>query len=351
MDGPQDVVPSDHRPREGRARRRPGPARTGIGRRAFVAAVAAALVPRAAGSQPQRGAQIRRIGWISTEPQPDPFVDGFRAGLRRLGYVEGEDVVLDLRYTRDLAALRTAVAELTQSKVAFIVSSGPAIRAIRGTRDVPVLFAISGDPVELGLAVSLARPGGNFTGLTFLSLEIAAKRVEILKQAVPGLRRLAVLSNADHPGERSERRATEEAARALGLAVSYVPFTGAGELDGGLSAVREARADGMVVFPEGATMVARTKVAQFAIAERLPSMFGWSEYADAGGLMSYGANQREAHVRLAGYADRLLRGATAAELPIEQPAQFELVVNMRTAAALGIALPPATLLLANRRIE
>ena len=214
-----------------------------------------------------------------------------------------------------------------------------------------MLFAISGDPVELGLAASLARPGGNFTGLTFLSLAVAGKRIELFKQAVPQIRRLAVLSNTDHPGERSERRATEEAARALGLAVSYIPFTGAGQLDGGLSAVRDARADAMVAFPEGATMVARAKIAQFAIAERLPSMFGWSEYADAGGLMSYGANQRNAYVRLAAYADKLLRGARTAELPIEQPTQFELVVNMRTAAALGITLPQTTLLLANCRIE
>ena len=187
------------------------------------------------------------------------------------------------------------------------MSSGPAIRAIRGVRDIPVLFAISGDPVELGLAESLGRPGANFTGLTFLSLEIAAKRVDLLKQAMPQLRRLAVLSNTDHPGERSERRATEEAARTLGLVVSYIPFTGGGELDKGLSAVRDAKADAMVVFPEGATMVARAKIAQFAIAERLPSMFGWSEYADSGGLMSYGANQRETYVRLAAFADKLRR--------------------------------------------
>jgi putative ABC transport system substrate-binding protein len=312
--------------------------------------MAATLAPCVVAAQPQRSLP-HRIGWISTETEPDPFVDGFREGLRRHGYVEGQNLILELRYARDLEVLRKAVAKLTQSKVAFIVSSGPAIRAIRAARDIPVLFAISGDPVELGLAASLARPGGEFTGLTFLSLEVAGKRVELLKQAVPQIRTLAVLSNTDHPGERAERRATEEAARALGLAVSYIPFTGAAQLDGGLSAVREARADAMVVFPEGATMVARAKIAQFATDQRLPSMFGWSEYADAGGLMSYGANQRAAYVRLAAYADRLLRGAKTAELPIEQPTQFELVVNVRTAARLGITLPPATLLLANRRIE
>jgi putative tryptophan/tyrosine transport system substrate-binding protein len=303
-----------------------------IGRRALLGGMAATLASSSARAQSSSPA-VPRIGWISTEAEPDPFVDGFREGLRRHGYVEGRNVVLDLRYTRNLDALRAAVAEMTQAKVAFIVSSGPATRAARGAKNIPVLFAISGDPVELGLAASLARPGGNFTGLTFLSLEIAGKRVELLKQAVPGLKRLAVLSNIDHPGERSERRATEEAARTLGIAVSYVPFTGGAELDDGLA------------------MVVRAKVAQFAIAARLPSMFGWSEYADAGGLMSYGANQRDAYMRLAGYADKLLRGAKTADLPIEQPTQFELVLNMRTAAALGITLPPPTLLLASRRIE
>ncbi len=321
-----------------------------LDRRAFLIGLATAAVPRRAAAQPRRGLPAR-IGWISTEAQPDPFIDGFREGLRQHGHVDGQGVVLDLRYSSDLEALRAAVVELTQAKAAFIVSSGPAIRATRGARDIPVLFAISGDPVELRLAASLARPGGNFTGLTFLSLEIAAKRIELLKQAVSSIRRVAVLSNTDHPGEHSERRATEEAARALGLTVSYVPFTGVAQLDAGLSAVRDSRADALAVFPEGATMAARQKIARFAIAARLPAMFGWSEYADAGGLMSYGANQRQAYVRLAAYADKLLRGAKPAELPIEQPTQFELVVNMKTAAALGITLPSATLLLASRRIE
>jgi putative ABC transport system substrate-binding protein len=308
-------------------------------------------VPFATQARAQRGTRPARIGWISTESQPDPFLEGFRDGLRRHGHREGETVVLDVRYTRDLEALKAAVADLTQSKVAFIVSSGPAIRASRGARGIPVLFAISGDPVQLGLAASLARPGGNFTGLTFLSLEIAGKRVDLLKQAVPKLGRLAILSNTDHPGEASERRATEQAAAALGIAVSYIPFSGAAELDQGLAAVRSAKVDGMVVFPEGATMVARSRIARFAIAERLPSMFGWSEYADAGGLMSYGANQRDAYVRLAAFADKLLRGAKTSDLPIEQPTEFELVLNLRTAAALGVTLPPAMLLAARRQIQ
>jgi putative ABC transport system substrate-binding protein len=319
-------------------------------RRAFLVGMAATFAPCVAAAQPQRSLP-HRIGWISTGTEPDPFVDGFREGLRRHGYVEGQNLILELRYARDQEVLRRAVAELTQSRVAFIVSSGPAIWAIRGAQDIPVLFAISGDPVELGLAASLARPGGNFTGLTFLSLEVAGKRVGLLKQAVPQIRTLAMLSNTDHPGERAERQATEVAARALGLAVSYIPFTGAAQLDGGLSAVRDAKADAMVVFPEGATMMARARVAEFATGQRLPSMFGWSEYANAGGLMSYGANQRDAYVRLAAYADRLLRGAKPADLPIEQPTKFELVINLKTAKALGLTIPRSVLLRADQVIE
>ena len=320
----------------------------------MIAAVVA-LLPRAAHAQPTR--PVPRIGWISTEPQPDPFVDGFREGLRRHGYVEGQNIVLELRYaTGGLDALRVAVADLIRMKVTFIVSSGPAMRAVTAVDDTSVLFAISGDPVELGIANSLARPGRNFTGSTFLSLEVAGKRVERLKQALPRLRTLAALSNADHPGERSERRATEVAAQALGITLLPVaftasPFGGTGELDQALASVRDARPDALIVFPDGLTMVNRVKIAQFAIAHRLPSMFGWSEYCDAGGLMSYGANQREAYVGLAAYADRMLRGAKPADLPIQQPTRFELVLNMKTAGLLGLTFPPAVVLAADRLIQ
>ena len=322
-----------------------------VTRRAILAGAAAtALVPaRAFG---QAGAAPPRLGWISTEPEPDPFVDGFREGMRRLGYTEGRDFVLELRYAPgNLDRLRAAVTELISSRVAFIVASGPAVRAVKTVREVPVLFVISGDPVALEIAATLARPGGNFTGFTFLSLEIAGKRVELLKQAIPPLRTLVALSNTDHPGEPAERRATEAAAQSLGLKLVYVPFGSVAELDTALAAVRDARPDGMVVFPDGSTMVSRTKIAGFAIGQKLPAVFGWSEFCDAGGLMSYGANQRDTYVRLAGYADRVLRGARPADLPIEQPTHFELVLNLRTARLLGITVPPALRLAAHRVID
>src|SRR6266566_4167315 len=185
----------------------------------------------------QQPARIHRIFWASTEAQPDPFVDGFREGLRELGYIEGNNLVLQLRYAPgNPDALRSALSELTRDKVDLAVSSGPAIRAMKAATNIPVLFAISGDPVELGLVKSLARPGGNFTGSTFLSLDLAGKRVELLKDIFPKLRTLAVLSNTDHPGEPSEWRTTQEAAKGLGIVPLYLPFVGVGGLDSALAA-------------------------------------------------------------------------------------------------------------------
>jgi putative ABC transport system substrate-binding protein len=326
-----------------------------MNRRAFVTGLAAVLAaPRAVVAQQAR---IPRIGWLSAGSEPDPFLEAFRGGLQDLGYVEGQNIVLDVRHAHgSLEALRVAAAELAQSKVALIVASLTAVRAARTIKNIPILFTISGDPVEAGIAQSLSRPGGNLTGSTFLSLEVAGKRVELLKQAVPRLRSLAALSNIDHPGEKSELRATEAAAQKLGIKLIYVafsqsPFESSPELDKALETVRRAQSDGMIVFPEGATMANRASLAKFAISQRLPSIFGWSEYATAGGLMSYGASQRDAHARLATYADKILKGEKPGDLPVEQPSKFELVINLKTAKALGLTVPPSLLLRADQVIE
>ena len=297
--------------------------------------------------------RVYRIYWLSTQSQPDPFLDGFREGLRARGYVEGKNVVLELHYAiGNPQALREVAAELRRGRVDLAVSSGPATRAMTEVAEVPVLFALSGDPVELGLVKSLGQPGGNFTGSTFLSLELAGKRVELLKEVLPNLRKLAVLSNANHPGEQSEWRATKEAAEKLGIVPHYVPFSGANELDSALGLAGEARADALLVFPDVLTMVHRAKIADFAITHGLPSMFGWGEYCDAGGLLSYGANQRATYFWLATYADRILRGEKPANLPVFQPTKFELVVNLRTAERIGIDLDKSSVLFrANRVIE
>src|SRR5262249_24907271 len=165
-------------------------------------------------------------------------------------------------------------------------------------------------------------------GSSFLSLELAGKRVELLKDIFPGLRTLLVLSNTDHPGEQSEWRTTEQATQALGADRIYVPFAGGREIDKALEAGRKVGADAMLVFPDAVTMVHRTRLAEFCISRRLPSMFGWSEYCDAGGLLSYGANQRATYFALAAYADRILHGEKPANLPVERPTKFELAVNL-----------------------
>jgi putative tryptophan/tyrosine transport system substrate-binding protein len=309
----------------------------------------AAAWPLASRAQPGK---VHTILWVSTEAQPDPFIAGFREGMKARDYIEGQNLVFVLRYAPgNPAAVRAMLPELLATPADLIVSSGPAIQAMRAATGKPVLFAISGDPVALGIAQSLSRPGRNFTGSTFLSLEVAQKRVQLLRELLPDLQTLAVLSNTNHPGEQAEHEATKVAADALSVGLAYVPFGSGAELDGVLERIRASGAGAMLVFPEGVTMVHRAKIAEFATAHRLPSMFGWREYCEAGGLVSYGANQRATYVRLAAYADRLLRGETPSELPIEQPTKFDLIVNLKTARVLGLDLRSTLLARADEVIE
>jgi len=277
----------------------------------------------------------------------------FRQGLKDTGYVEGENVAIVYRFAENqFDRLPELAAELVRRRVAVIATfASGTLAAKAATTTIPIVVATSADAVASGLVESLARPGGNFTGSTFLSLDLAGKRIDLLKDIFPQLRTLAVLSNTDHPGERSEWQTTQRAAQALGIDPVYVPFFGARELDNALTVAGNARADAILVFPEGATMVHRTKIARFAVEQRLPSMFGWSEYCDAGGLLSYGANQRATYFRLATYADRVLRGENPSDLPVEQPTKFELVLNLKTAKVLRIDVTTSILLRADKVIE
>ena len=320
-------------------------------RRHFIAGLGAATAcPFGAGAQVP--SNLKTILWVSTEAQPDPFIASFRDAMRDRGYVEGHNIAYTLQYAPgDPAALRERLQTIIGTPADLIVSSGPAILAMRATTDKPVLFAISGDPVALGIAQSFSRPGRNFTGSTFLSLDVAQKRVQLIRELLPNLRTLAILSQKNHPGERSEYEATQQAADALGVRLSYVPFASGAEVDDALQRVQAAAAEAMLVFPDGVTMVHRTKIAEFAKAQRLPSMFGWREYCDAGGLASYGASQRATYARLAVYAERILSGEKPADLPVEQPTTFELVLNLKTAKALGVTIPPTLLARADEVIE
>ena len=321
-------------------------------RREFITLIGgtAAAWPLATRGQPATKTYF--VLWVSTEAQPDPFIAGFLEGMRERSYVEGQNLALVLRYVPgDPARLRAMLPELLSVSADLIVSSGPAILAMRAATGKPVLFAISGDPVELGIADSLSRPGKNFTGTTFMSLDVAQKRVQLLRELLPGMGNLAILSQKNHTGEQSEHEATRAAADALSIRLAYVPFASGPELDGALQRVADARADAMLVFPEGVTMVHRAKIADFALSHRLPSMFGWREYCDVGGFASYGGNQRETYRRLAVYADRLLRGEKPQDLPIERITRFEFVLNLKTAKTLGVDIPPTLLARADEVIE
>jgi putative tryptophan/tyrosine transport system substrate-binding protein len=321
-------------------------------RRQFITLLGGAATAWPLATRAQQGAKVHFILWVSTEVQPDPFIAGFRQGMKDRGYVEGQNLAFVLRYAPgDPVAVRAMLPELLAIPADLIVVSGPAMQAMKAATGKPVLFAISGDPVELGVAQTLNRPGRNFTGSTFLSFDVAQKRVQLLRELLPSLRTLAILSNTNHPGEQFEHKVTLEAAHALSIRLAYVPFGSGSELDGALERVRAENPDAMLVFPDGVTMVHRAKIAQFAKVHRLPSMFGWREYCDAGGLACYGANQRATYVRLAIYADRLLKGEKPSDLPIEQATNFELVINLKTAKALGISVPPSMQARADEMIE
>jgi len=321
-------------------------------RREFITLIGGTAAAWPLATRGQLATKTYFVLWVSTEAQPDPFIAGFLEGMRERSYVEGQNLALVLRYAPgDPARLRAMLPELLSVSADLIVSSGPAILAMRAATGKPVLFAISGDPVELGIADSLSRPGKNFTGTTFMSLDVAQKRVQLLRELLPGMGNLAILSQKNHTGEQSEHEATRAAADALSIRLAYVPFASGPELDGALQRVADARADAMLVFPEGVTMVHRAKIADFALSHRLPSMFGWREYCDVGGFASYGGNQRETYRRLAVYADRLLRGEKPQDLPIERITRFEFVLNLKTAKTLGVDIPPTLLARADEVIE
>jgi putative tryptophan/tyrosine transport system substrate-binding protein len=319
-------------------------------RRTFLCVLgSAAVFPLSANSQ---APTPRRILWLSTEAQPDPLIEAFRAGMRERGYIEGRNLSFVLEYhPGDPIALRAALGKHLSTTVDLVVSSGPAILASRELRVKTVLFVISSDPVAADLADSLAHPGRNFTGITLMSLDVAQKRVELLRELMPGLRTLAVLAHTAHFGEPLEYAATNVVADALSIRVVYAPFASGAEIETALTQVRKSGADALLAFPGGATRVHKDRIAGFANAMGLPSFYGSREHCEAGGLASYGASQRATYNRLAAFADRLFRGQSPASLPIEQPTTFELVFNLQTARTLGLEIPNGLLARADEVIE
>jgi putative tryptophan/tyrosine transport system substrate-binding protein len=319
---------------------------------AVVCIVTVLLTPLS--GQSQGRSEIRRVGYVQANfgGFPSGFYEALREGLQDLGYQEGRNLALVYRASDDGSQVANLVAELLQLKSEVIVAPGGAASiAQEATKTVPIVFSYSGDPIEAGFVKSLARPGANMTGITWLAFDLVGKRLEFLKEAAPRLSRVAVLANPAHPGEQRELAETQNTARAVGATVQYHQVKVAADFDAAFEASVKNNANALLVFPDGLTMRHRGQIAEFAAKRQLPSVFGWREYVDAGGLMSYGPNRVQTARRLAVYVDKILRGAKPSDLPVEQPTKFELVINLKTAKALGLTIPQTLLLRADQVIE
>jgi putative ABC transport system substrate-binding protein len=304
--------------------------------------------------QPKKIAKIAYLAPSTTEAAA-PLVEAFRQGLRELGYVEGKTFVLELRYGEAKAERLPEIArELVGLKVDVIVTATDvAIAAVkRETQTIPIVMANSTDPVGTGFVASLARPGRNVTGLSSISPELSGKRLELLKEVVPGLSRVAFLWNPDVRGAVLDYKETEGAASSLRLQLQSVEVVRAEDFDHAFSGITKERAQALMMPAANPVGFAnRSQIASFAQKNRLPSIFSQREYVDAGGLMAYGPNTPDMHRRAATYVDKILKGAKPADLPVEQPKKFEFIVNLQTAKQIGLTIPPNVLVRADRVIK
>jgi putative ABC transport system substrate-binding protein len=287
---------------------------------------------------------VARIGLVAigTPEDTSPRFEAFRQALRDLGYQEGRNVTIESRWAEGHAQrFRDAVAKLVASKVDVIVatSTPAALAALDVTRAVPIVFVTAADPVGSGLVASIARPGGNVTGISLLAPEMVARQVQLLKEAVPKASRVVVLSNPTNPYDATMVREVEAAARSLAMRTRVLSVSAPKDVDPALSAVVSQRPDALFVLFDPMMFSQRTRIAEFATRHRVPLMAPHREYVEAGGLMAYGVDLRENYQRAAVYVDKILKGAKPAELPVEQPTKFELVINLKTAAAIGLTIP------------
>jgi len=263
--------------------------------------------------------------------------------MRELGYMEGKNIVIDWRFAEGRAdRLAGLAAELVRLKVDVIVTSGPpaTLSARDATRTIPIVMASDADPVGSGVVASLARSGGNITGLSTLAPEISGKRLELLKEIVPKLSRVAVLASSTTPGNAHQLKETELAARALGVPLQYLDIRGAKDIDPAFRAATKGRADALLVLQSPVFINERTQLAELAVKNRLPTMYDRREFVDDGGLICYGTNYTDLSHRAATYVDKILKGAKPADLPVEQPTKFEFVVNLKTAKQIRLTIHP-----------
>jgi putative ABC transport system substrate-binding protein len=319
--------------------------------RAALAALALLAAPLAApAQQPGKTARIGFLFFV-TSPSLD---EAFRQGLHELGYVEGQNIAIEYRSAEGKdERLPGLAAELVRLKVDVIVAaSPPATEAAKGaTSTIPIVFAVSGDPVAAGLVASLARPGGNITGLATISGDVLGKQLELLKGVAPKVSRVAVLQNPSNPGHALMLPQAEGAARALGVQLQVLKARTPSEIEAAFAAMSSQRAGGVLVLRDALFRAQRAQIVALAAKRRLPAVYGLREEAEAGGLMAYGASVPHMFRRAATYVDKILKGAKPADLPVEQPTKFELVINLKTAKALGLTIPSSLLGQADQVIQ
>jgi putative tryptophan/tyrosine transport system substrate-binding protein len=329
-----------------------------VNRRAFLGTLTGGLLAAPFAAEAQQAATIARIGYLVFNRAAAPHLqEAFRQGLHDLGYAEGRNVVIEYRSAEGKdARLPALAAELVGLKVDVLVAAGTlaALAAKQATKVLPIVAIIVGDPITDGLVTSLARPGGNVTGLSVLAPELVGKRLEQLMQAVPGVGRIAVLWQPGGFGERTDSdmlREAEVAARELGVQIQFHEARGPEDFDRAFSDMTRARAGALTVLPSNMFTSGRRRLVDLAAKNRLPAVYPWREFVDAGGLMSYGQDLVDTSRRAATYVDKILKGAKPADLPVEMNDRFELVINLKTAKALGLTIPPSLLQRADQVIE
>src|SRR5712692_4685666 len=326
-----------------------------ISRRAFIGGLAGGLLAAPLAVEAQPAAKMPRVGLLGLgSAESSPLFEALRQGLRERGWVEGQNIAFEDRTTAGhYSRLPDVAAELVRLKVDVIVTWGttPALAARKATGTIPIVTIAGSDPVETGLATSLARPGGNVTGLTTSGRELVGKRLELLKETLPGLLRIAVLWNPESRTELVSLRNAEAAARLLGLQVQPAEVRRPEDLEKAFASLAHERVEALVAVPSTMFRAHRARIVELAARHRLPSTFPERDYVEAGGLMSYGPDSKAIFRQLATYVDRILKGAKPGDLPIEHPTKFELVINKKTAKVLGLTIPPALLLRADQVID
>lgn len=323
--------------------------------RPLPALLALAIISSPLAAEAQQASKPARIGVLCLIPCEGLGVDAFRRGLRDLGHVEGRTLVFEYFDAEwKVERLSALAADLVQSKVDVIFTpwgTAPALAAKRATVTIPVVIGAAGDPVRAGIVPSLGKPSGNVTGLSSLALELEGKRLELLKEFVPKVSRVGVFWHSENPYSALAFKEVEAAARTLGVRLHAVRLTGPSDLETAFATLKRERVEALVIHGYVATLQNRRPIIEFAAVNRLPAIYPLREYVDEGGLLSYGANVADISRRAAHYVDRILKGAKPADLPVEQVTTVQLVVNLKTASALGVTIAPSLLLRADQVVE